>query len=100
MEPKLNFQVPAEGLEMLILLHRQCYTLEPHKSVMHHHSLPFFYYLYLFIISNFQFLLQKGFNPFSPNKVHLLGLEPQPSPKNALFYHLNRGGMITKVVFF
>ena len=24
MEPRLNFQVPAEGLELVILLNRQC----------------------------------------------------------------------------
>ena len=41
MEQKTEFQVPADGLEMLILQHRQ-YALGPHKSV-HHDSHPIFF---------------------------------------------------------
>ena len=55
MEAKLSFQVPAEGLEMLVLVHRY-YTVHtrPHKSVMHHHIHPrSFFSLFLFTISNF-----------------------------------------------
>ena len=38
MEPILNFQVPAEGLELVILLHTQYITLVLHNSLMHHDS--------------------------------------------------------------
>ena len=38
MEPILNFQVPGEGLELVILLHTQYITLVPHNSLMHHDS--------------------------------------------------------------
>ena len=38
MEPILNFQVPAEGLELVILIHTQYITLVPHNSLMHHES--------------------------------------------------------------
>ena len=56
MEPKLNFQVPAEGLEMHILLHRQYQTLGPNKLVMHQHSHPFFSHQFNLLIL---FFLQK-----------------------------------------
>ena len=36
MEARLNFQVPAECLELVILLNRQCQTLGHQKLVMHH----------------------------------------------------------------
>ena len=34
MEPKLNFQVPAEGLELVILLHALYQALRHHKSII------------------------------------------------------------------
>ena len=65
MEPKLNFQVPAEGLEMLILQHRQYKTLGPHKSVMHHHSHPNIFFIISISYSKFFFtkMILKNF-PF------------------------------------
>ena len=53
MESKLNFQVTAEGLEMLILLHRQYSTSGLHKSVMHHHSHPILFHYFYFSKNGF-----------------------------------------------
>jgi hypothetical protein len=46
-EPILNFHVPAEGLELVILLHTQYITLVPHNSLMHHDSQKFFYHNFI-----------------------------------------------------
>ena len=47
MEEKLNFQVPAEGLELVILLHTQYEALRHHKLTMNDDSQPkFFFGLY------------------------------------------------------
>ena len=50
MEPKLNFQVPAEGLELMILLHTY-----PLKSMINDDSHPIFEKKKknIFIVSNF-----------------------------------------------
>ena len=54
MEPKLNFQVPAEGLEMLILQHRQYQTLGLWGTIT---AIQIFFVIYIY---NFQSFLQKG----------------------------------------
>jgi hypothetical protein len=52
MEPILNFQVAAEGLELLTLLHTPYYALRHHKAIINDESHPFLV-LFLLIISNF-----------------------------------------------
>ena len=43
MEPILNFQVPVEGLELVILLHTQYFALRHYKSKMNYVSHPKFF---------------------------------------------------------
>ena len=45
MEEKLNFQVPAEGLELVILLHTQYQALRHHKLTMNDDSHPILHFL-------------------------------------------------------
>jgi hypothetical protein len=52
MEPIPNFQVPAEVLELVILLHTQ-YYLGRHKSIANDDSHPKYFCIILLIISNF-----------------------------------------------
>jgi hypothetical protein len=64
MEPILNFQVPVEGLELVILLHTQYIILVPHNSLMYHDSqkkkiiiILFYFFQYVTgrIFKNFHF---------------------------------------------
>ena len=48
MEPILNFQVPAEGLELVILLHTQYITLVPHNYLVHHDGQKNFFTIIFF----------------------------------------------------
>ena len=57
MESILNFQVPAEGLEMVILLHAQYKALRHHKLIINDDSQPNFF---LYHFGNyFQFFFTK-----------------------------------------
>ena len=47
MEEKLNFQVPAEGLELVILLHTQYEALRHHKLKMNDDSILNFFLSYI-----------------------------------------------------
>ena len=81
MEWKLNFQVPAEGLELLILLHTQYWALRHHKLIINDDSHPQFFLSYInpicpsFFIKSFLkiFTFEKNLN-FS-EKMPTEGLE-------------------------
>ena len=73
MEQKTEFQVPAKGLKMLILQHRQ-YAFA-HKSV-HHDNHPKNFSFFLFVISILFY--KKDFEKFSLLKKSLIFLNKSP----------------------
>jgi hypothetical protein len=62
MEPRLNFQVPYEDIELLILLHTQNKALRHHKPIINDDSHPNFF-LHHFI-NYFRFFYKKDFEKF------------------------------------